>query len=114
VKHPNKEDWGKLKQVIQYLYGTHHMKLNTAHNLTTIRWWFDASHATHKDCCSHMGAMMSLSKGATISFLNKLKINTKSSTKSEVIGANQALSSILHTHYFIKAQGYSIKQNIVF
>jgi hypothetical protein len=72
------------------------------------------SHATHDDCQGHMGAMMSLGKGATISFSNQLKVNTKSSTESELIGANQALSSILHTHCFIKAQGYSIEQNILF
>jgi hypothetical protein len=89
------------------------MKLNlTAHNLTTIQWWVDALHATHKDSRGHMGAMMSLGKGATIIFSNKLKTNTKSSTKSELIGANQALSSILHMRYFIEAQGYSIEKNI--
>jgi hypothetical protein len=59
--------------------------------------------------------MMSLGKGATISFLsNKQKINTKSSTESELVGADQALSSILHTQYFIEAQGYSVNQNLLF
>jgi hypothetical protein len=63
------------------------MKLNlSANNLTTICWWVDASHATHDDCHGHMGAMMSLGKGATISFVNKLKIATKSSTKFELVG----------------------------
>jgi hypothetical protein len=115
VKRPDKDNWGKIKQVLQYLHGMCHMKLNlTAHNLTTIKWWVDALHATHKDCCGHMGAMMLLGKGATISFSNKLKINTKSSTKSELVGADQALSSILHTRYFIRAQGYSVEQNILF
>jgi hypothetical protein len=61
-----------------------------------------------------MGTMMSLGKGATISFSDKLKIATKSSTKSKLMGAYQALSFILHTGYFIEAQGYSIKQNILF
>jgi hypothetical protein len=69
------------------------MKLNlTAHNLTTILWWVDALHATHEDCCGHMGAMIFLGKGATISLSNKLKINTKNSTKSELVGADQVLS----------------------
>ncbi len=57
---------------------------------------------------------MSLGKDATISFSNKRKINTKSSTKSELVGADQALSFILHTRYFIEAQGYSAEQNILF
>jgi hypothetical protein len=58
--------------------------------------------------------MISIGKGATISFSNKQKINTKSSTESGLVGANQALSSILHTQHFIEAQGYSVKQNLLF
>jgi hypothetical protein len=91
------------------------MKLNlSADNLTTIRWWVDASHAVHDNCCGHTGAMMLMGKGAAISFSNKHKINTKSSSKSELVSANQALSPILHTRYFIEAQGYSVEQNILF
>ena len=115
VECPNKDNWGKLKQVLRYLHSTHHMKLNlVAHNLTTIWWWADASHTTHKDWPRHMGAVMFLGKGATISFSNKLKINTKFSTKSELVGASQAFSSILHTCYFIEAQSYSVEQNTLF
>ncbi len=115
VKHPNEDDWEILKWVLQYLHGTCHMKLNlSANNLTTIQWWVKASHATHNDCRGHMGAMTSLGKDTTISFSNKLKVNTKSSTESELAGADQALSSILHTRYFTKAQGYSIEQNLLF
>ena len=57
---------------------------------------------------------MSLGKGAVISFSNKHRINTKSFTESELVGADQALSSILHTRYFIEAQGYSVEQKNLF
>jgi hypothetical protein len=40
---------------------------------------------------------MSLFKGATISFSNKLKIAMKSSTESELVGEDQALLSTLRT-----------------
>ena len=33
---------------------------------------------------------------------------------SGLVGADQAISFILHTIYFIEAQGYSVKQNILF
>jgi hypothetical protein len=115
MKHPDEDDRGKLKRVIHYLYRTRHIKLNlSADNLTTIRWWVDASHAAHNDCRGHTGAMMSIGKDAAISFSNKHKINTKSSSESELVSANQALSSILHTRYFIEAQGCSVEQNILF
>jgi hypothetical protein len=39
IKHPDEDNWGKLKQVLRYLHGTCHIKLNlSANNLTTIRW----------------------------------------------------------------------------
>jgi len=91
------------------------MKLNlSADNLTTIRWWVDASHAVHDNCRGHTGAMMSMGKGAAISFSNKHKINTKSSSESKLVSADQFLPSILHTGYFIEAQCYSFKQIILF
>jgi hypothetical protein len=115
VKGPDKDDWGKLKCVLRYLHSTRHMKLNlSADNLTCLRWWVDASHAVHDGCQGHTGAMLSLSKGTAISFSNKHRINSKSSTESKLIRADQALSSILHTRYFIETQGYSIEQNILF
>ncbi len=37
VKHPDEDDWGKLKRVLRYLRGTCHMKLNlSADNLTCL------------------------------------------------------------------------------
>ncbi len=115
VKRPDKDNWGKLKCVLQYLRSTGHMKLNlSANNLTCLRWWVDTSHALHDDCQGHTGAMLSLGKGAAISFSNKHRINSKSSTESKLIGTDQALSSILHTRYFVEAQGYSVEQNILF
>jgi hypothetical protein len=56
---------------------------------------------------------MSLGKETAISFSIKQEFKTKSSTKSEVVGANQALSSILHARYIIEAQGYPVKQNLL-
>ncbi len=97
MKRPDKDDWGKLKQIHRYLYDTRHMKLNlSADNLTTIRWWVDASHAVH-DCQGHTGAMMSMGKGAAISFSNKHKLNTKSSSESKLVSAAKP-SPLSYTH----------------
>ena len=91
------------------------MKLNlSANNITCLRWWVDTSHAGHDNCKGHTRAMLSLGKGAAISFSRKHKINTKSSTESKLVGADQALPSILYTQNFIEAQGYSVEQNILF
>ena len=80
VKCPDRDDWGKLQRVMRYLKGTKHLKLTlSVDNLSIVKWWIDASYLTHDDCRGHTGAMMSLGKGAIISFLKKQKLNMKNS-----------------------------------
>ena len=56
---------------------------------------------------------MSLGSGAVYSKSLK-KINAKSSTKSELIAASDMSGQILWTRYFLKDQGYDVKQNTVY
>ena len=44
----------------------------------------------------------------------KQKLNTRSSTESELVGVDDMMPSILWTHYFLKAQGYRVSDNIIF
>ena len=48
------------------------------------------------------------------SFSRKQRINTKSSTKAELIGFDEAQPQILWIEYFIKEQGYAIENNILY
>ena len=73
-RDPDEDDWGKLKRVIKYLKGTRHMKLTlTVDNMNTVSWWVDASYGVHMDCKGHTGMMISLGKGAAMSFLRSHK-----------------------------------------
>ena len=115
VKKPDEDDWGKLRRVLKYLKGTKYMKLTVSINdLTKAQWWVDASDRCHQDCRGHSGFMMNFSGGAIISKSSKHKINTKSSTESELVTLDAALPTIFWTLYFAEAQGYTIEQNIVF
>eukprot|EP00804_Cyclotella_cryptica_P005871 CCRYP_000147-RA/>CCRYP_000147-RA protein AED:0.12 eAED:0.13 QI:0/0/0/1/0/0/3/0/1214 len=115
VKQPVEDDWGKLKRVLRYLNGTREMGLCLGvENMGLVRWYVDASYATHEDCKGHTGAMMTLGRGAAISLSRKQKTNARSSTEVELIGVYDALPSILHTKYFIEAMGYDIKNNVVY
>ena len=58
---------------------------------------------------SHTGGLLSYGKGAIYTMSRKQKLNTKSSTQAELVGADDILSSLLWTSYFMEAQGY--KQN---
>ena len=45
----------------------------------------------HHDCKGHTGAGMSLGQGMAMSYSWKQKINTKSLTEAEMVGANDSL-----------------------
>ena len=114
-KKPDEDDWGKLVRCMKYLKGTKYMKLNlTVDNMSVIKWWMDASHNTHMDRQGHTGAMMNLGKGASINHYGKHKLNTKSYTESELVGADDMLVKVLWVLYFIQAQGYTVDQNIMY
>ena len=44
----------------------------------------------------------------------KQKLNTRSSTESELVGVDDMMPSILWTRYFLKKQGYKVSDNIIF
>ena len=100
VRSPDEDDWKKLKRDLMYLKGTMHMKLNiTVDSLSTITWYVDASYGVHYDCKGHTGMMMTLGAGAAMSMSKAQKLNTGSSTESDLVGVHDALPDILWGKY---------------
>jgi len=107
VKSPDKDDWGKVRRVLQYLRGTLHMPLRLEVHSTDIpEWDIDASHAVHDDCKGQTGAGMTLGKGAVMAMSWKHKVGSRSSTQSEIIGLHDSLPNVLWSLYFMQSQGY--------
>jgi hypothetical protein len=107
VKSPDKDDWGKLKRVLKYLNGTKYLKLRlTVDNLSMLKWYVDGSHNAHWDCRGHEGAVFLLGGGGTSSYSRKLKLNTRSSTETELVMADMFMPEMLWSLHFIQAQGY--------
>ena len=73
----------------------------TTENLDNITWWIDASYAVHWDSRSHTGMVMSLGLGAVMPGSWRQKLNTRSSTKVERVGTDDALKYIMWGLYFI-------------
>ena len=89
VKSPDEDDWGKLKRVVRYLNWTRYLKLSISVNdLGILKWYVDGAHNVHWDCKGHAGAMFTLGEGAVSSYSRKVKHNTRSSTETELVGAN--------------------------
>jgi hypothetical protein len=107
VKSPDKDDWGKLKRVLKYLNGTKYLKLQlSVDDLGLLKWFVDASHNTHWDCKGHDGAMFTMGKGAAASYSRKVKLNLRSSTKTELLTSDMYMPEMLWLLYFIQSQGY--------
>ncbi len=86
-KDPDKDDWGKLVRVLKYLNGTQFMKLILSADEMNfaLHCYIDGSHQVHEDCRGQIRCLMTMGKGATCSSSNKMKCNTQSSTKTELI-----------------------------
>ena len=111
----DEDDWKKLKRLLQYIKCTLDLKLTlSAENMNIIKWWVDAAYAVREDCKSQTGSTMTLGRGTIMSKSTKQKINTKSSTESELIGASDSVPQIVWNNYFIAAQGYQINDTILY
>jgi hypothetical protein len=107
VQAPTMDDQRKLSRVIKYLRKSSDLVLTLrADNINIVKWWVDAAFAVHRDMRSHTGGVMSMGAGAVYSSSQKQKMNTKSSTEAELVGANDVLPQALWTKYFMEGQGY--------
>jgi hypothetical protein len=87
-----KKDWENLKLVLEYLRGTLDEFLTLgANDIGMMKTWVDASYDVHKDMKSHTGGVVSFGIGAVMSKYSKQKLNTKSSTEAELVGASDYL-----------------------
>ena len=62
----------------------------------------------------HTGGALTMDRGFPIVSSTNHKINTRSSTESELVGVNDMMSLILWKRYFLNHQGYKVNDNIVF
>ena len=86
----------KLKRGISYLHATIHMKfVITIASIHTIHWYVDASYGVHTDCKFHTGMMLTMGHGSMMATSMGQKFNTLCSTKSELVGIDDALGDIL-------------------
>ena len=110
VRDPNKDDWKKLRKVIQYLFGTLktvqlHLNVN---NMNVVHWWVDSSYGIHRDLKGQTGASISIGKGCVTNMLKKKKVNTTSSTISELVGVHKSTPQVLWTKSFLRNQWFKI------
>ena len=112
VTKADEDDWKKLKRLLQYLQSTIDMPLTLSiDNMSIIKTWVDASYAIHNDMRSHTGGTIMMGKGALYAKSSKQKLNVKSSTEAEFVGASDFLPQAIWTRNFVEAQGYEIDEH---
>ncbi len=115
VKQPDTDDWKKLVRLMGYLILTKDLVLTLeADKFNILSWFVDGSFAVHNDMKGHTGGGMTMGKGSIMNRSTKQKINTTSSTETEVVAVNDVLPQILWTNYFMRAQGWSISETVVY
>ena len=105
VKCPNLGDWKKLGRLVQYVRATSHLPLIVESNGSgNLVWSIDASFAVHIDMKSHTGYCLSLGIGSPISGSSTQKVNTRSTTESELVTVNDAIGYGEWTSLYSKDQ----------
>ena len=115
VTKSSDEDWLKLKRLLGYLKVTLDMpRLIGADSLSIVQSWADASYAVHPDMKGHTGGVTSFGHGLTHTECSKQKINTKSSTESEIVAASDYLAHTVWLAGFMKEQGYPLSRKLFY
>jgi hypothetical protein len=100
---------------MRYIRDTHMVPLILSANGSGIlNWWVDTSFVVHPNIRVHSGGGLSLGQGFTKVSSTNQKLNTRSSTETKIVGADDFMPAICWTSYFMKAQGYGVKDNILF
>ena len=114
VKAPTEQDWGKLKRLLQYIHGTLDMKRKLSiKNFSEMLIYIDASHAPNDDAKGQTGGCISMGTGILHGNSTKQKLNTKSSTETELVGASDYLPYALWFLYFIQEQGFDVRKKVL-
>jgi hypothetical protein len=79
-----------------------------------LSWYVDASFAVHPDMRGHTGRAMTMGRGFPLDSSTKHKLNSQNSRESEIIAVDNLIPQILWTRLFMKAQGFEVRDNILY
>ena len=102
---PDEDDWNKLLRMMRYIRGTKEIPLIlSADSINIMNWWVDGSYGIHPDARSQTGGTASLGKVFFVSTSIKQILNTRSSTETELVAADDLMPHLCWTNYFWNAK----------
>ena len=63
---------------------------------------------------SHTGAALTMGTGTVYNGSTKQKLNVRSSTEAELVGVDDYIAQVLWTNYFLKEQGFTTEDTIIY
>ncbi len=96
VRAPGINDWRKLSHLMEYLRVDRlHPLILSANGSGVLMWYVDASFAVHPNMLSHTGGGLTMGRGFPIVSSTKQKLNTQSSTESELVGVDDMMPIVV-------------------
>jgi len=90
---PTSEFYSAALRIVAYISGTRHISMEFSNKATLEPCIYaDASHLLHQDAKGHGGIILSLGSAPIMTKSYKLKLNTRSSTESELVVLEAASS----------------------
>ena len=83
-------------------------------SLENMHTWIDAAYSVYNNMRSQTGGAISLGWGIIHDKSTIQKLNTKSSTQSEVVDFSDYLPHNIQIKIFLQSQGYCIKNNVLY
>ena len=115
VTKSTQENWLKLKILLCYLKRPLNMQWSIeVDGLSIIQSWLDESYAIQADTKGNTGEVTSFWLRVTHAKISKQKMNTKSSTESDIVGASDYLDHIVWLDGFMKNQGYPLSRKFFY
>ena len=112
---PDKDDWAKLEHLMGYIKEIKDLPLTLGATDQWInRWFIDGAHAVHSTMRGHTGGGLTMGRGFAISASTKQKLNTRSSTETELVAVDDCMPDILWCRQFLEEQGVAPTKNIVY
>jgi hypothetical protein len=107
VLSPNRDDLIKLRRLVTYIRDNRERQFELVPRGIYLEMYVDASHACHDDRRSQSGIVLTLGGAPFYCSSSRQKLNSKSSTESEIIGMSDASSMIQWARQFLQEQGYA-------
>jgi len=112
VKAPDVDDWCKLRRLMSFIKQTiDDERIMGADNLTEMLAFIDATHSVHPNMRGHTGGCITFGTGVVDTKSSKQKMNTRSSTETEVVGTSKYLPKNIFYKLFMEDQGYKLTSN---